>query len=124
MPGGCSLAIPGLWNPAGRVRLLDERARLPSSPAPPEVGVVDEVPDPSAQLFNARTLQAGDRGSPLEVVPPVLFNTYKHHAGALRVRIGRVVRGGADPPGLGMTEAVRKPCVAGAVHREQSPNGV
>jgi hypothetical protein len=70
---------------------------------------VDEVPDPSAQPFNARALQARDRGSPLEVVPPVLFNTYKHHAGALRVRIGQVVRGGADA----LAEAARQTPVLG-----------
>ena len=38
-------------------------------------------------VINARTLQAADRGTPLEVPVPVLFNTWKHHAGALRVRI-------------------------------------
>ena len=32
--------------------------------------------------------------SDLEVPPPVLFNTWKHHAAALRHRIGEAVRGG------------------------------
>jgi hypothetical protein len=32
-------------------------------------------------------MQEADRGTPLEVLPPVLFNTFKHHAGALRARI-------------------------------------
>jgi hypothetical protein len=39
-------------------------------------------------------LQAGDEGTQLEVLPPVLFNTWKHHAGALRRRIAAVGRGG------------------------------
>ena len=30
-----------------------------------------------------------------EVPPPVLFNTWKHHAGALRQRIAEAVRAGA-----------------------------
>jgi len=33
-------------------------------------------------------------GSPWDVPKPVLFNTWKHHAAALRHRIGEVVRGG------------------------------
>lgn len=37
--------------------------------------------------MNSRALQEADRGTPLEVPPPVLFNTFKHHAGALRARI-------------------------------------
>jgi hypothetical protein len=36
---------------------------------------------------NARTLQERDAGTPLWVPPPVLFNTWKHHAGALRSRV-------------------------------------
>src|SRR5947209_4470987 len=44
--------------------------------------------------MNARTLQAADLGSPLEVLPPVLFNTYKHHAAALRERIRETARAG------------------------------
>jgi len=31
---------------------------------------------------NARALQEADAGTSLEVLPPVLFNTYKHHAGS------------------------------------------
>jgi hypothetical protein len=46
--------------------------------------------------MNARTLQEADAGTPLEVVPPVLFNTFKHHAGALRLRIATVARGGPE----------------------------
>src|SRR5947208_2848181 len=33
-------------------------------------------------------------GSPWDVPRPVLFNTWKHHAAALRHRIGEFVRGG------------------------------
>jgi hypothetical protein len=43
------------------------------------------------------------------VVPPVLFNTYKHHAGALRARIGAAVRGGPDA----LAEAARQTAVLG-----------
>jgi hypothetical protein len=42
-------------------------------------------------------VQAGE-GGPLDVLPPVLFNTLKHHAGALRARVASVVAGG--PPAL------------------------
>jgi hypothetical protein len=34
-----------------------------------------------------RVLQRTDDGTPLEVLPPVLYNTYKHHAVALRLRL-------------------------------------
>jgi hypothetical protein len=44
--------------------------------------------------FNARALQEADAGTPLEVLPPVLFNTFKHHAGALRARIAAVAEAG------------------------------
>jgi len=44
--------------------------------------------------MNARTLQEADAGTPLEVHRPVLFNTFKHHAGALRVRITRLAEAG------------------------------
>jgi hypothetical protein len=44
--------------------------------------------------MNARTLQQFDAGTPLEVPPPVLFNTYKHHAAALRARIQAVALAG------------------------------
>src|SRR5687768_17545884 len=47
---------------------------------------------------NARTLQEDDRGTELEVLSPVLFNTWKHHAGALRARIDAVA--GRGPAGL------------------------
>src|SRR5262249_35743156 len=49
-------------------------------------------------LINARTLQAADAGPLLEVPAPVLFNTWKHHADALRWRIQEAV--GAGPAGL------------------------
>jgi hypothetical protein len=44
--------------------------------------------------MNARTLQEADAGTPLEVLPPVLFNTFKHHAGALRRRIAAIAADG------------------------------
>jgi hypothetical protein len=44
--------------------------------------------------FNARSLQEADVGTPLEVLSPVLFNTFKHHAGALRCRITSVAAAG------------------------------
>lgn len=37
----------------------------------------------------ARDAQSADEGTQLEVLPPVLFNTFKHHAGALRARIAK-----------------------------------
>jgi hypothetical protein len=45
---------------------------------------------------NARALQEADAGTPLEVLPPVLFNTFKHHAGALRARVRAVAAGGDE----------------------------
>lgn len=45
-------------------------------------------------MTNARALQQDDAGTEREVLPPVLFNTFKHHAGALRHRIDQVVAGG------------------------------
>jgi hypothetical protein len=45
-------------------------------------------------MSNARDLQDADRGTPLEVLPPVLFNTFKHHAGALRARIAALAEQG------------------------------
>jgi len=57
--------------------------------------------------MNARSLQQADEGTPLEVLPPVLFNTFKHHAGALRARIGDVVaRGHAGLVEMGTRLAV------------------
>jgi hypothetical protein len=44
--------------------------------------------------MNARTLQQADAGTPLEVPAPVLFNTWKHHAGALRWRSRAVAEAG------------------------------
>jgi hypothetical protein len=44
--------------------------------------------------FNALAMQEADAGTPLEVPRPILFNTYKHHAGALRVRIASVAAAG------------------------------
>lgn len=41
--------------------------------------------------MNARELQDRDKDTPLEVLPPVLFNTFKHHAGSLRARIADIV---------------------------------
>jgi hypothetical protein len=45
-------------------------------------------------MINARALQDADAGTPLEVHPPVLFNTFKHHAGALRARVTDIVTRG------------------------------
>jgi hypothetical protein len=39
-------------------------------------------------------MQEADYGTPLEVPRPVLFNTYKHHAGALRARIASLPSAG------------------------------
>jgi hypothetical protein len=47
-------------------------------------------------VANVIALQEADAGTPLEVVAPVLFNTYKHHAGALRARIEAVAAGGDE----------------------------
>ena len=33
--------------------------------------------------MNSRDLQRPDEGTPLEVLPPEVFNTYEHHAGQL-----------------------------------------
>jgi hypothetical protein len=45
-------------------------------------------------MNNARALQDADQGTPMEVLPPVLFNTFKHHAGALRARIAALAAAG------------------------------
>ena len=50
---------------------------------------------------NSRDLQRLDEGTPLEVLPPVMFNTYKHHAGSLRARLGALAVG--DPAGFADT---------------------
>jgi hypothetical protein len=47
-----------------------------------------------AVSFGIRDLQEADAGTPLEVLPPVLFNTFKHHASALRARIASLAAGG------------------------------
>jgi hypothetical protein len=59
---------------------------------------VHRPPGEATAVINARALQEADAGTPLEVVPPVLFNTFKHHAGALRARLGGIVAAG--PAGL------------------------
>jgi hypothetical protein len=48
----------------------------------------------SEQPFTALAMQEADAGTPLEVPRPILFNTYKHHAGALRVRIASLAAAG------------------------------
>ncbi len=53
----------------------------------------------SVQPFNALAMQKADAGTTLEVSRPILFNTFKHHAGALRVRIASVAAAG--PGALG-----------------------
>jgi hypothetical protein len=55
--------------------------------------------------INARTLQSADEGTPLEVLPPVLFNTYKHHAGALRRRVEQLARAGPSALAEAATQA-------------------
>jgi hypothetical protein len=47
-------------------------------------------------MSNASAVQDADRGTPLEVLPPVLFNTFKHHAGALRARIAALAERGPE----------------------------
>jgi hypothetical protein len=49
-------------------------------------------------IVNSRDLQRLDEGTPLEVLPPVMFNTYKHHAGSLRARLAALTPG--DLPGF------------------------
>src|SRR5205085_4644043 len=46
--------------------------------------------------FDVRAMQEADAGTPLEVLRPILFNTYKHHAGALRARIAAAAQAGPD----------------------------
>jgi hypothetical protein len=48
----------------------------------------------SLPLFDVRAMQEADTGTPLEVLRPALFNTYKHHAGALRARVAAAVQAG------------------------------
>jgi hypothetical protein len=45
-------------------------------------------------MTNAPQTETSDAGTPLEVPVPVLFNTFKHHAGALRVRIRQAAQRG------------------------------
>src|SRR5437867_2020650 len=68
----------------------------PNAPSPPT-------------CMKARDLQQADEGTPLEVPPPVLFNTWKHHAGALRQRITDVARGGE----VALVEVGRRMAVLG-----------
>jgi hypothetical protein len=53
---------------------------------------------PGARTIFANTLHAAGAASPWEAPPPVLLNTWKHHAAALRCRIREAVQAGA--PGL------------------------
>src|SRR5262245_22632255 len=46
--------------------------------------------------MNARALQEADAGTPLEVLPPILLNTFKHHAAALRARVQAIAAGGDE----------------------------
>lgn len=45
-------------------------------------------------MIDIRVPQDADRDTPLEVLSPVLFNTFKHHAGALRSRIAALAAAG------------------------------
>ena len=45
-------------------------------------------------MATAREMQTGDGGTAIEVLRPVLYNTFKHHAVALRHRVEEVVAGG------------------------------
>ena len=63
----------------------------------------------SPDVIDARAVQEADKGTPLEVVSPVLFNTFKHHAGALRARARSVAAGGDDA----LREASRHVAVLG-----------
>jgi hypothetical protein len=58
---------------------------------------------------NSRELQQLDAGTPLEVLPPVMFNTFKHHAGSLRARLGALGPGDMK----GFADAVRAAGVLG-----------
>jgi hypothetical protein len=72
---------------------------LRPSGAGPFIGSAWRVKRPHRRsTINARTLQAANAGPLLEVPAPVLFNTWKHHADALRWRIQEAV--GAGPAGL------------------------
>ena len=59
--------------------------------------------------MNSRDLQQSDEGTPLEVLPPVMFNTYKHHAGSLRARLRTL----AIDDRAGFADAVRAADVLG-----------
>jgi hypothetical protein len=57
----------------------------------------------------SRELQRLDEGTPLEVLPPVMFNTYKHHAGSLRARLDALTPGDL----AGFADALRAADVLG-----------
>ena len=59
--------------------------------------------------MNSRELQRSDLGTPLEVLPPVMFNTYKHHAGSLRARLAALGPGDLS----GFADALRAVDVLG-----------
>jgi hypothetical protein len=60
-------------------------------------------------MNTSRVLQKEDAGSPLEVPTPILFNTWKHHAGALRWRIAQIAELGE----AGLLEAASRIAVLG-----------
>ena len=59
--------------------------------------------------MNVWAMQEADAGTPLEVPPPILFNTFKHHAGALRARMEAAVAGGDE----GLRQAAERLAVLG-----------
>ena len=70
----------------------------------------EERCEPGGWAINARMLQALDQGSPREVPWPVLFNTWKHHAGALKRRMEEAARAGE----AGLNELAGRLVVIGA----------
>jgi hypothetical protein len=60
--------------------------------------------------INSRTLQIEDEGTPLEVPRPILFNTWKHHAGSLRLRAQRAIEAGE----AGLEELAERAFVLGS----------
>lgn len=44
-------------------------------------------------MANSRDLQHADTGTPLDVLLPVMLNTFKHHAAALRARLAALAPG-------------------------------
>ena len=59
--------------------------------------------------MTSRDLQRLDECTPLEVLPPVMFNTYKHHAGSLRARLDSLTPGDV----AGFADALRAADVLG-----------